>query len=308
MPEASNDLLSNVLHDICRGKSESLDVYLKTITEESIIEDTITTFYAHTLVSDGNGNIRLDDFIQFLVHHVVAYAIPRSRLIEAQQKDNQEGLGVHMNGLYTEAKKLFIPTKTTGEGGEMLLFIFGEILLRLPQLLCKMSMKTSGKMHYHGADGIHVGLSDTGTLELYWGESKMHSSFDESARECLKDLAPYLKREADHEDLLLLKSHLDLYNPAYTQALKKILNKDNKEFNDVTYCGLCFIGFDQDLYSKSTTEEAINLSYMQWREALKTKLQNRELTEFKIHFFCLPFLSIQEFRNTFLKKLGLSNE
>jgi hypothetical protein len=192
----------------------------------------------------------------------------------------------------------------------MLLFILGEVLLGLPQLFCKMSVKTSGQVHYHGADGIHAGIGSDGKLELYWGESKLHKDFNDGANECIKSISPFLNRNegADHEDLLLLQTHLDLCKPEYTSAIKTILDKDNAAFNDVRYCGLCFIGFNKDLYSKATTEELINKSCEEWKQAIRKKLEDKGLAEFNIHFFCLPVISVEDFRNKFLEKLGLNNE
>jgi hypothetical protein len=192
----------------------------------------------------------------------------------------------------------------------MLLFILGEVLLGLPQLFCKMSVKTSGQVHYHGADGIHAGISADGKLELYWGESKLHKDFNSGANDCMNSLSPFLNRDGDtdHEDLLLLQTHLDLHNPKYTTAIKTILDKDNPAFNDVRYCGLCFIGFDKDLYSAATTEAIINQSCEDWKKSISKKLKVKKLDGFHIHFFCLPFVSVEAFRNRFLEKLGLSNE
>ncbi|WP_223252149.1 Hachiman antiphage defense system protein HamA [Paracoccus mutanolyticus] len=47
---------------------------------------------------------------------------------------------------------MFTDLKSSGEGGELLLYLLTERFLGLPQILCKMSLKTSA--HYHGADGV----------------------------------------------------------------------------------------------------------------------------------------------------------
>lgn len=306
----NDELIAEIIENIRRGKSESIGTYLNTIATDCKLDGTRTTFYAHTIALNGNGDIRLDDFISFIIQHIIAYVIPRSRFEKAKKKDDDEGLGRHHARLYEEARKLFTPLKTTGEGGEILLFILGEVLLGLPQLFCKMSVKTSGEMHFHGADGIHVGLGNDGKLELYWGESKMHKDFNSAASECVESISPFLKRDGDtdHEDLLLLQTHLDLCQPEYTTAVKTILDKDNPEFNNVSYCGICFIGFDENLYSSEVTEEKISTSSDKWKQVIAKKLQDKKLSEFHIHFFCLPFTSVAEFRKRFLEKLGLNDE
>ncbi|SHG99465.1 protein of unknown function [Chryseolinea serpens] len=303
---ADTDMIPKIVEDIRRGNPHSLDSYLTTIEKSISLSGTKTQFYLHLVATDGNGNIRLSDFIEFVARHITAYAIPRGRFIEAKEKDDKEGLGIHLNRLYEDAKKLFTPLKNTGEGGEMLLFILGEVLLGLPQLFCKMSVKTSGSMHYHGADGIHVGVDNDGNLELYWGESKLYQNFNDGLKQCLDSLKPYLKRDADHEDLLLLQTHLDLADEQKTNAIKRLLDKDNPEFNKVSYCGLCFIGFDEDLYQKTTQKAELETFCEEIRLKIVTKLQEYELADFKIHFFCLPVVSVEEFRKLFLEKLGIS--
>lgn len=305
-----NSTLEEIIDKIARGQAESINSYLRTIEHAFVLNKTKTRFYSHLITIDGNGTARLDDFIDFIIRHIVEYVIPRSRIQDAKAKDQESGMSTNIIRLHNEAKKLFTPLKKTGEGGEMLLFILGEVLLNLPQLFCKMSVKTSGGVHFHGADGIHVGFCDDGKLELYWGESKFHSTFDSAISECLDSIAPILKREddADHEDLLLLQTHLDLGNPDHTEMLKFVLNKDNEEFNSVRYCGLCLIGFDENLYSPETTEEIISQNFETWKSSIGTRLKNRDLHEFNIHLFCLPVISVEDFRNRFLEKLGLSNE
>ena len=58
----------------------------------------------------------------------------------------------------------------SGEGGELPLYLLLEMLLGLPQLLCKMPLKTSAETHLHGVDGVHGKLLPSGDLALYWGE------------------------------------------------------------------------------------------------------------------------------------------
>ncbi len=300
-------LIPKIVEDIRRGRATSLDAYLMTIEAAVSLNDTKTLFYMHLIAKDGNGNIRLNDFIEFIVNHIISYAIPRSKIAEAVKKDTEEGLTRHISRLHEEAKKLFTPLKKSGEGGEMLLFILGEALLGLPQLFCKMSVKTSGKVHVHGTDGIHLGVDANGKPELYWGESKLYKDFKAALKACVESIKPYLKRESGHEDLLLLQTHLDLADEKRTKAIKALLDKDNPAFNDVSYCGLCFIGFDKNLYQKSTQDNDIKEFCEECQGDIAKKLIESELSEAKIHFFCLPVTSVEEFRNLFLQRLGLNN-
>ncbi|MCH7500350.1 MAG: DUF1837 domain-containing protein [Nitrospinae bacterium] len=299
--------LTDIIDDIGRGKASSIDAYLRTIEYAVELKETKANFYSHMITLNGNGDIRLDDFIDFIIRHIVEYVIPRSKILEAKEKDTESGLSTHIARLMIEAKKLFTPLKKTGEGGEMLLFILGEVLLNLPQLFCKMSVKTAGGVHFHGADGIHAGVDDEGKIELYWGESKFHSTFDSAISDCLDSIRPILKREddADYEDLLLLQKYSDLGNEENTIIIKHILDKDNPEFNEVRYCGLCLIGFNENLYTPEHTDEIIKKNFEGWKKSISKRLKYRNLEEFKIHLFCLPVVSVKEFRERFLQRLGI---
>lgn len=299
-------LLADIINNIGRGKADNINSYLKTIEHAAVLETTKTKFYSHMIALNGNGDVRLDDFITFIIRNIIEYVIPRSIILEAEKKDKECGQKIHMVGLMMEAQKLFTPLKKSGEGGEMLLFILGEVLLKLPQIFCKMSVKTAGGVHFHGADGVHIGVDNEGMLELYWGESKFHSTFESAISDCLDTIAPILKREdnADYEDLLLLQKYTDLGNEEYTSIIKHILDKDKPEFNQVKYCGLCLIGFNENLYTPEHTEKIINNNFETWKGSISTRLNNRHLEEFNIHLFCLPVVSVEEFRQKFLRKLG----
>lgn len=302
MAFAEKNPLIKIIESLVRGNPDSLSSFVETLEFSEQVEGTITSFYCHKIQLDGNGTVRTVDFIDYLARFIVGYAIPRKRVADAIRKDSEEGLGVHMLRLQEEAKKLFVPLQTSGEGGEILLFVLGEQLLKLPQLFCKMSVKTSGSMHYHGADGVHVGISEDDFLELYWGESKFKGEFSGALRECLNSIEPILSRTDDTEDLLLLQNHLDLNDPVSTKLIKRMLDKDAPEYNKVVYCGLCLIGFNESDYNLASIEGKI----AGWRDSVARSLKQKKLDEFKIHFFCLPLVSTDDFKKMFLKRLGLS--
>ncbi len=76
----------------------------------------------------------------------------------------------------------------------MLLYLLAERFLGLPQVLCKMDLKTDSRMHYHGADGVYASVTEEGLLKLFWGESKIYADATDAIRDFLKSLAPFLTR------------------------------------------------------------------------------------------------------------------
>lgn len=136
------------------------------------IQDTGTKVYCHMLKIDANGHTRIKDLIDYIDTKLVEYAIPKKDLDAAKQYLQETGSPAKIIELKNKANSLFTNLEKTGEGGEILLYILTQEFLGLPQLLCKMSLKTSGQLHYQGADGIHVGFDkESQNLHLYWGES-----------------------------------------------------------------------------------------------------------------------------------------
>jgi hypothetical protein len=111
----SESHLADIIDNIVRGKASSIDAYLRTIEYSAEIEGADTKFYSHMIALNGNGEIRLDDFIDFIIEHIVEYVIPRSKILEANQKDVESGLSTHTVRLQKEAEKLFTPLEKTGD-------------------------------------------------------------------------------------------------------------------------------------------------------------------------------------------------
>ncbi len=248
---------------------------------------------------------------------VADYAIPRSQLAAAKARDAQYNSTEAVSALVDQARRSFTDLAKTGEGGEMLLFLLAERFLKLPQILCKMDLKTDPNVHYHGADGVYADVTADGMLKLYWGESKIYASPTEAIRECLASLGPFLL-EPDHEhaererDLILLSDKADLNDPVLTKAIKRYFDKTSVMSKRVQYCGVALVGFDADFYpgdqAKAVAEdiaEAARAALKRWGKAIGKRLKTEELEQFQIELFCLPLPSAEDFRSAFLKAMGL---
>ena len=247
---------------------------------------------------------------------IADYAIPRTKLDAARKRDHRFKSSAAVAELHNQACSTFTDVRNTGEGGEMLLFLLTERFLRLPQVLCKMDLKTDFRMHYHGADGVYAGLSDTGLLKLYWGESKIYKDAKAAIRDCLRSLAPFLIEE-EHEgasrerDLILLSDRADLNDPSLTAAFKKYFDRTSLLSKRVEYCGIALIGFDTQLYENEGPRklaDSLAVKARQQVQELLDKIETRTITEkldsFEIQFLCVPFPSVEDFRAAFLRSLG----
>ncbi len=311
----TGEALEEALKRLARGTPTDLGALLYDVESHAVVAGTKVTAHCHCLQLDGNGRPRIETLVEAVAEHVLDYAIPRSEYRAAREEADRTGSSQKVVRLHTKARKLFTDLVQSGEGGELLLFALGEKVLRLPQLICKMSLKTNTRMHVHGADGLHAGVDEkTGKLLLYWGESKIFGDVTSAVRDCLKSLAPLLQdHEASKRDLQLLQRHLDVDNDDLEDALKKFLNPDDPAFNSLEFRGLCLVGFDCDAYpaGPSTVElktivSAIVTALPKWKDHLAKRVAEEELDAFSMHFLFVPFPSADKFRELFREHLGLT--
>lgn len=201
----------------------------------------------------------------------------------------------------------------------MLLYLLIESILRIPQLLCKMPLKTSGQMHCHGVDGIHGTVDEeTGTLALYCGESKLYADLNQGMRECFESVSPFLLQSggtsaAHSRDLHLLRDNLDLNDERLEKAILQYLDPDNPAYNKLQFRAACLVGFNFDAYPRlpntkveSTVKAEMEAVLEDWKEKVRTHVTNKKLETFTVEVFCLPFPAVEDFRRAFRTELGLA--
>lgn len=300
------------------GDPEALQVHLTLVERDVAIEGHLVKIHCHCLSVDGNGRLQPHRLAEFMRNAIVDYAIPRSKLAEAKARDSRFNSTEAVAELVERAKRSFTDLANTGEGGEMLLFLLAERFLKLPQILCKMDLKTDTRMHFHGADGVYAGVAPDGILKLYWGESKIYGDASAAFRDCLSSLAPFLI-ESEHEeaererDIMLLSDKADLSSPGLTDALRKYFDKSSVMSRRVQYCGVALVGFDAPFYpkaeAKAVAEELITASraaLTDWSSSIGKRLKLEKLDQFEIQVFCVPLPSAAGFRAAFLKAMGMT--
>jgi hypothetical protein len=313
--------LYTLLIPLLRTKSDDLDAYLELVACDAVISNTYTRAHCYFIALDGNKRPRVKDFARFIANRIVDFAIPRVEIIRAFNDSLRTGSSAPIVSLNKKATNLFTKLPQSGEGGEVLLSILAETFLRLPQLFTKMVLKTSGEMHVHGSDGIHVGVNDrNGNLSIYWGESKLYKNAAAAVNQCFSSLAPFLLNAGgsggeQERDLQLMRDGLSLDDPNLLAALKRYLNPDDPMFKRLEYRGLCLVGFDSDSYPTSPNSKEAHQVKTEIETAFeknKTQILNRVTTEkiesFVIEIFCLPFPRVDEFREAFRAELGFSSE
>mgnify|MGYP003643701657 CR=1 FL=1 len=311
--QGSNDITLEDLEAILSGDPEELGVHLQLVDRDIVVDGHKISVHCHCLTLDGNGQINPGRLAEFMRNSVADYAIPRSKMKEAKERDATYNSTAAVMGLFHQARATFTDLTKTGEGGELLLFLLAERFLKLPQVLCKMDLKTDSRMHYHGADAVHAGITEDGILKLYWGESKMYKDATTAVRDCFQSLAPFLVEDG-HEGANRDRDLVLLSDPELTQAFKNYFDRSSPKSNRVKYCGVALIAFDVAFYpdgkSEGVAEQLIEQSRTEITKVVKNvsgRLTAEQLSNFEIQFFCVPLPSVEKFREMFLKALGHSS-
>lgn len=305
--------IGQALVALARGDKCELEPYLKCVEANADISGSSGKLHCHVIQLDGNGRVRLKDMMKGIACALVDYAIPRSRIRKAFEHFQLTGSTSQVVSLAQQAKDVFVDAANTGEGGEILLFLFAEKYLKLPQILCKMNLKTSGNVHFHGSDGIHVSTNETGGLDLYWSESKIYKDLGSGISACLGSISTVLTSDtaAESRDLQLVGDYMDLDSPQLESAIKEFLNPSSEAFNSVRFCGLCLVGFDSEHYPTKPNEKFLDQvlldakkSLPDWKVAISNGLCTHKIESYNVHVFCLPVPSAEDFRSEFLKSIG----
>lgn len=287
--------------------------------EKKKIEDAGSTLHILAFRKDVNNKLRDKDFCDCLLETIIDYVIPRSernKVLGMTKRNFQE-----ISKLQKRAKSLFIVKENSGEIGELILYYLTSQILETPQLISKMSLKTNRNIPFHGADAIHFCLAkDEKTLEIFWGESKMHSDFNSAITGCLEGLSEYLiemedrnqRRETDIGIILAnSKSHLD--DEHYSNLICSFLDKNNKNSLNLKFKGVGFVSCDTDSYNKilenknEDIESCIKRTFkeetLRWIKNTKSEIVKIPgLLDKDIYLFLIPFDSVSNFRRYFCEK------
>lgn len=299
------------LADEARSRQRTLDGHLVDVGDPQLLPGTAVTARCHFVARDGNGNVLVSKLAKKLATQVVEYCIPRSRVDEARRAASTDAV----LALQREAIDLFVKADMAGEAGELLLYLLLEVVLDLPQLLCKMPLKTNPQMHVHGTDGIHGEMLDDGTLALYWGEAKLHGNPTKAIDACFESLVPFLTDDGSgrtQRDLQLLRDGLDLRDRALLEGLSKYLCDDTVESTHVTFRGAALVGFDLDNYPEPhevdgrTVRQEVESAIAKWFKRVGGAVAKHKLDQFHVEVFCVPVPSVDALRREMQRALRLT--
>lgn len=266
------------------------------------------------------------ELVDVIALYMLHFALPRSQIDGLKgllPSLSFEELSLRHSQLEQKAFSLFKlaqqATNRNGEAGELLLYLLTEWILKAPQLIAKMSLKTDRNMPVHGADGVHVRYcDDSNRLFLYWGESKCYADVVRAISEATKSIIKALQHESISHELRLVDQNIDLsgLSQIAKTTLLGYLDPFDERSNQRVDVTTCLIGFDFDGFRKLTSEhldpeaEFRRLATIRLAElapAVSSALQTENLSAREIELFFFPLPSVQRLRDLFQTKIGWNN-
>jgi hypothetical protein len=270
-----------------------------------------------------DGQPTLDEFVNYIRHLIIPFCIPRREIKKADEKYEATRNPRHITEIDDKARRLFVKAKesqrTTGEAGELILFMLLEAALSAPQIACKMYLKTSQNVSVHGSDSIHImrGTQES-SLCLVWGESKIYKQLSSALDEVCSSIISFLGNNDGssprERDINVITDHIDIIDENWKQLLLNYFDPYCEQSNLREESFACFIGFDFSAYTRldekpiSEREAFFQEAYLQRIETacqlFSEKLSNSRLTNLRINYFLIPFPNVDDFRGKFLSAIG----
>lgn len=308
--------ISERLNRLLSGNPENIDAYLREVCRSAHVDETKADMHIYMLRLDGNNRPRINDFADYLINRIVDYCIPISERHKAHDKDQQNNTTQYTTALYRKAERLFTSLDNTGEVGELALSVLTQSILHIPQVLCKMVLKTNPEVHYHGADGVYGKFdAETNKYCLYWGESKIYDDINSALTDCFSSIKDLIIEEGANgtrkeRDLDLFRSNLDFDDPHLEEAILEYLDPDNQHYLHLEYRGVCLVGYSEKAYPTDFSKieddvfEAIENRINEFKQKVQSKIKHQSpLDSFVLEVFIVPFSNVADLREKFLALL-----
>lgn len=268
-----------------------------------------------------NAHATVGDLIDVITWFMAPFSLPRKQ-VEAvyARKDLLDAFAfaTEITRLNQEAISLFKRVRSassSGEAGELLLFLLTEWIIGAPQIIAKMSLKTNPQMPIHGSDGVHVKfVPETGKLLFYSGEAKLYSRIDGAIASAARSIAEGLDHEKTRHELELVRRNINFAGldedaeAALLNYLDPLEETSNERIDVVT----CLIGFDFAGYGdlqgdenpRARFEALVVEHLVEVGPKIAEALTRAGLDQQRVEMFLLPVPSVEDLRNRFQDHIG----
>jgi hypothetical protein len=288
-------------------------------------KDERVKLHAHFLAFR-EGQPTVAEFVEILSFKLVPFCLHRKYINQVQSswgssppgKVQERAVQLHQQALelFKRANK---KTNRNREFGELITYLLIESVLKAPQFVAKMSLKTNSQMPVHGSDGIHLGYSDqTGKLSLYWGESKCYASVQSAIDKAAESVAENLEHNKLAHELFLVEQYFDLagFPEEFREAILSFLNPFNENYNKRADVSVVFIAFDFSAFAalNKLNPDEVEITFLaelstalaDYVVRIDNAFEKRGVKKHAVEIFFLPVPSVDEMRALFQNKIGWS--
>jgi hypothetical protein len=292
----------NSLQEYISSSREKYQACIDVIGTNIRVSGIDATLRFHHLKFDSNGQPKVADLANCLADHIIQYCFSARR--RGNPKTDDE-----FSRLNREARKLLRKWTTSGESGEILLYLLIEVVLEAPQLVAKYDLKTNPKMESLGSDGIHMKWhASDGVLDIYFGEAKLEQSISKALDDTFKSLNSFHAEGLQEHECGLITSHFKWVDEKLRKEVLNYVDRQ-KPAKDCRINHACLIGYDWSEYKKmgDFKLDALTAEFKQRYLAdtsriiklLEKRFSDFEHKHLRFEVFFLPFRTVQEFRDAF---------
>jgi len=248
---------------------------------------------------------RDDDLTKFICDRALYYVLEKAELQDLKPEKVRE--------LTIRTKDAFEKSANTGEPGELLLFLFLEAD-GIVQLYSKMRLKTSGNISFQGYDAVHIKADDK--IAFHFGHSKLFANFTQGVNAALGDIKNYFLNSSHYDlELRLISRYIDATKfGKYTNTIRALCNPYYQHKEKYREVNAVFIGSNWEFLKdgakkgSQTLDNYMKASYEAQHSEIASQIRERvaaidEIKNLPFVFYVLPFLSVADFREKFLKEL-----
>lgn len=283
---------------------------LGVIEHEYCIDGINAQIRMHYIKFDGNGKPMIKALANMLYTYIIDYCIASRNRAEPLSTRQSAKLVKQARSLFRHPEVSDNSPDKTGEAGELLLFFLIEAVLKAPQLVSKMELKTNHKDEVKGSDGIHARLNEeTGRVDFFFGESKLYKDPSSAIADAIKSVDQFHDIEMYQHEFTMVTKHFKYADEKIREAISSLIIH-GEPGPSVSINHACLIGYDfkgyQKLSIRGTPDQVLKeflTEFLKDGERL-TKLIQKRFEQFgkkhiKFDVFFLPFPSVIEFRNAF---------
>lgn len=321
LPNSSTLSLADIVAAL-ESDYSALAKFIKSIPPLSCANGDVT-IHGHYLPFQG-AQPRVGELLDQIALYICNFSLSRSEISQVHElvkNASPQAAMLAYNKLRDSAADLFIKaqksTNRNGECGELILYLLTEWILKAPQLLAKMSFKTTASMPVHSSDGIHIKFDEKNDqLIFFWGEAKVHKTINGAIGDAVSSISGTLKHSKLKEDINLVRRFISTTGLS-AQAQSKIveyLDPLSDSYNNKKYASTCLIGFNfsafgqlagvasADIEQHFVTELSKELSKAV--SSLESLLSKNGISHHRMEVFFLPLESVSQFRDDWQQRIG----